>query len=114
MTRSRLWLIAILLGTLLARVGFVLLFADTLSLETSGYDEYAVHLLEGRGYTRFDDRAGDSDLPPLYPFFLAGIYGLFGRHPVPVACVQIVLDLVTTFLLYLIGRRLAGEITGLL
>jgi hypothetical protein len=69
-------LIAILVATLLARAGFLLFFADTLSLQTSGYDDYAVHLLEGRGYTRFDDRSGDSDLPPLYPFFLAGTYAL--------------------------------------
>ncbi len=114
MMRTRTWLIAILVTTLLARVGFLLFFADTLSLETSGYDEYAVHLLEGRGYTRFDDRAGDSDLPPLYPFLLAGMYQLFGRQPIPVACVQIVLELLTTFLLYLIGRRVGGETTGLL
>jgi 4-amino-4-deoxy-L-arabinose transferase-like glycosyltransferase len=111
---SRHWLIAILVATLLARAGFLLFFADTLSLQTSGYDDYAVHLLEGRGYTRFDDRSGDSDLPPLYPFFLAGTYALLGRHPVSVACIQIVFDLLTTLLLYLIGRRFANETTGLL
>ena len=108
------WLIAILVATLLPRVAFLFFFANTLSLETSGYDDYAVHLLEGHGYTRFDNRAGDSDLPPLYPCFLAGIYRLFGRNPIPVACVQIAFDLLTTFLLYLIGRRLGGETVGLL
>ena len=113
MRRRRGWLIAILLAVLLGRVAFVVFFGDTLSLKASGYDDYAVHLMEGRGFTRFDDRTGDSDLPPLYPLLLAGVYMLFGRSPIPVACVQIVADLLTTFLIYLIGRRLGGERVGL-
>jgi 4-amino-4-deoxy-L-arabinose transferase-like glycosyltransferase len=113
MTGRRRWLIVILLVALVGRVAFLVFFADTLTLKTSGYDDYAVHLMEGRGFTRFDDRAGDSDLPPLYSLFLAGIYTLFGRSPIPVACVQIVADLLTTFLIYLIGRRVGGEGVGL-
>ncbi len=114
MRGSRRWLIAVLIITLGIRVAFLVFFGDTLSLETSGYDDYAVHLMEGRGFTRFEDRAGDSDLPPLYPFFLVGVYTLFGRDPLPVACVQIVLELLTTLLVYAIGRRVGGEAVGLL
>jgi len=114
MRGSRRWLIAVLIVTLGIRIAFLLFFGNTLSLETSGYDDYAVHLMEGRGFTRFDDRAGDSDLPPLYPFFLVGVYTLFGRDPLPVACVQIVLELLTTLLVYAIGRRVGGEAVGLL
>jgi 4-amino-4-deoxy-L-arabinose transferase-like glycosyltransferase len=97
-----------------ARIVFLLLFGHTLSLQTSGYDAYAVNLMEGQGYTRFDDRAGDSDLPPLYPFFLAGVYTLFGRDPIPVAVAQAGLDVLVMLLLYRIGRRFSGEIVGLL
>lgn len=113
MKGRRRWLIAILLVTLLGRAAFLTFFGDTLSLKTSGYDDYAVHIMEGHGFTRFDDRAGDSDLPPLYPFFLVGIYTLYGRSPIPVACAQTVADLLTTFLIYLIGRRVGGEGVGL-
>jgi 4-amino-4-deoxy-L-arabinose transferase-like glycosyltransferase len=110
----RRWLGLILLLTLLGRVMFLVLFHDTLSLQTSGYDTYAVNVMEGRGYTRFEDRSGDSDLPPLYPYFLVAVYTLFGRDPIPVALVQIVLDLIVVVLLFWIGRRVAGDATGLL
>ncbi len=108
------WLVVIVTAAILARLGFVALFPETLTLETSGYDAYAVNLSDGRGYTRFDDRAGDSDLPPLYPFFLAGVYSLFGRGAIPVAMVQTALDGLTIVLIYRIGRRVAGEGVGLL
>ncbi len=82
----------VVLIIVIGRVLFILLFSDTLSLQTSGYDTYAVNVMDGQGYTRFDDRSGDSDLPPLYPFFLVGVYSTLGRDPVAVALVQIALD----------------------
>lgn len=111
---ARRWLGFIVLLTVGARLAFLVLFGHTLSLETSGYDAYAVNVLDGRGYTRFDDRSGDSDLPPLYPYFLAGVYTLFGRDPIAVALVQTALDAATVALVYAIGRRVAGPLTGLL
>jgi 4-amino-4-deoxy-L-arabinose transferase-like glycosyltransferase len=96
------------------RLLFLVVFPWTLSLETSGYDSYAVHMLEGRGYTRFDDRSADTDLPPLYPFFLAAVYATFGRGALQVALVQAVLDMLTVWLLFQIGRRIAGPGVGLL
>ena len=112
---TRRWLASIVLLAVLARAGFLLLFGDTLSLQTSGYDTYAVNVIEGRGYTRFDDRSGDSDLPPLYPFFLVGVYKTLGRDPVAVAVVQIALDVGVMGLLFWLGRRVSGqEAVGLL
>ena len=113
MTAPR-WLGVIVLLAVAGRLAFIALFSDTLSLQTSGYDTYAVNVMEGRGYTRFDDRDGDSDLPPLYPFFLVGVYEVFGRDPVAVALVQIGLDVLTVLLIYWVGRRVAGERVGLL
>jgi 4-amino-4-deoxy-L-arabinose transferase-like glycosyltransferase len=110
----RRWLSLIVFLTVLGRAAFLLLFSDKLSLQTSGYDTYAVNVMDGRGYTRFEDRNGDSDLPPLYPYFLVGVYTLFGRDPIPVAVVQIGFDVLTVCLLYRIGRRVAGEAVGLL
>lgn len=111
---TQLRLLLILAVTALVRIAFLLLFAYTLSFQTSGYDTYATHLMDGRGYTRYDDRNADSDLPPLYPFFLVGTYTLLGRNPISVASVQIGFDLLTTLLLYLIGKRIKSAQVGLL
>lgn len=110
----RRWLLAIVALTVLGRLAFVVLFNHTLSLQTSGYDTYAVNVMEGRGYTRFEDRTGDSDLPPLYPFFLVGVYSVLGRDATAVALVQIALDVITVLLMFWIGRRVAGTAAGLL
>lgn len=107
-------LFAVLAGAILARLAFVALFGHTLSLETSGYDTYAVNLLAGNGYTRFPDLRPDSDLPPLYPFFLVGVYATLGRSAVAVALVQIGLDVVTWLAIFGIGRRVGGLKVGLL
>ena len=113
MTAPR-WLGLIVLLTVAGRLAFIALFSDTLSLQTSGYDAYAVNMMDGRGYTRFDDRNADSDLPPLYPFFLRGVYEIFGRDPIPVALVQTGLDVLTVLLVFWIGRRVGGTAVGLL
>ncbi|MBN2302894.1 MAG: hypothetical protein JXQ72_00365, partial [Anaerolineae bacterium] len=60
---TRRWLLAILALTVLGRLTFIILFDHTLSLQTSGYDAYAVNIKEGQGFTRFEDRDADSDLP---------------------------------------------------
>ncbi len=95
-------------------MGVVVFAGGTLTLQASGYDDYAVHLLAGEGYTRFPDLHPDSDLPPLYSFFLAGVYSIFGRSPIPVALIQIGFDVVTMLAIYAIGRRIGGERVGLL
>lgn len=99
---------------MLLRLAFIAVAGHTLSLQASGYDPYAVNLLAGHGYTRFDDLRPDSDLPPLYPFFLAGVYTLLGRDAIAVALVQVAFDVVTIAAVYAIGRRVRGETTGLL
>ena len=101
----RRWLLLIVLGALVARLAFIVVFGHTLSLQASGYDVYAVNVLEGQGYTRFEDRSADSDLPPLYIFMLVAIYSTLGRSAVNVALVQTGLDLLTIVLVYAIGRQ---------
>lgn len=107
-------LLVIVAAAVVLRVGFVLVAGHTLSLQASGYDDYAVNLLAGNGYTRFPDLHPDSDLPPLYPFFLAGVYSLFGRSASAVALVQIGFDVITLLGIHAIGRRIGGERVGLL
>ncbi len=111
--KPRYWLLLIVASSLAARSTLVVFFPQFLSLKTSGYDAYAVNLLAGHGFTRFPDRTGDSDLPPLYPFFLAGVYGLLGRGAIQVALAQSILDAGTMGLIFLIGRRVGGTAVGL-
>ncbi|MBN1680350.1 MAG: glycosyltransferase family 39 protein [Anaerolineae bacterium] len=111
---ARRWLILILAAAVLGRAAFLVFFGDTLSLDASGYDDYAVNVIDGHGYTRFDDRDGDSDVPPLYPLFLVGVYSVLGRDPIAVAVVQIGFEMLTIVLLAWIGRRVAGQRVGLL
>jgi 4-amino-4-deoxy-L-arabinose transferase-like glycosyltransferase len=105
---------AIIVTAVLLRLAYVVAFGNTLNLQLSGYDAYASNLVAGHGYTRFPDLHPDSDLPPLYPFFLAGVYVVFGRSAITVALVQIAFDVVTLVAIDAIGRRVGGNLTGLL
>ena len=106
-------LVLILGAAILIRLSFLAFFGNTLHLQTSGYDTYAVNLIDGHGYTRFSDYHQDSDVPPLYSFFLVGVYLVLGRNPISVALVQIALDTITFVMIYRIGQRIAGKAVGL-
>jgi 4-amino-4-deoxy-L-arabinose transferase-like glycosyltransferase len=67
------------------------------------------NLLGGRGFALNGPTAMT---PPLYIFFLAGIYRLFDS-PATVRLVQAALGAAGCVLAYLIGRRIAGPATGL-
>jgi len=49
---------------------------------------------------------------PLYSFFLAGVYGLFGIDFGVVRTIQLVIGLVTCLLFYGLGREIGGKWTG--
>src|SRR4051794_34070243 len=68
--RPALPLILIVSAAVALRLAYILFFGHTLTLGASGYDTYATNLIEGHGYTRFADLHPDSDVPPLYSFFL--------------------------------------------
>jgi 4-amino-4-deoxy-L-arabinose transferase-like glycosyltransferase len=53
-------------------------------------------------------------LGPAYPYFLAVIYSLFGTSTLAAGLVQVLLSSVSVGLIYYIGRRLFGPVTGLL
>jgi 4-amino-4-deoxy-L-arabinose transferase-like glycosyltransferase len=68
------------------------------------YDTLASNLLD-TGV--FGPKAGVPDVrvPPVYPFFLAGVYTLFGHAVMPVRLVQVVLGTLTCLLVYLLARK---------
>lgn len=113
--------VGVLLLAIALRVGFALLFSDTLDFVASGtihgseaYDTYAQNLLDTGVYGRTPG-VPDADIPPLYSYVLAGVYGLLGRSFVSLALLNIALDAASLWMLFAIGRRTfrAGSLWGL-
>ena len=92
----------------LANVGFLrgTPFVDELQLDHAYYDEWA------QGIARGDWAGGKGPfwVDPLYAYFLAGLYAVFGRSLLLVRVIQCVLGVVTCCLAALLGRRIAGSV----
>jgi 4-amino-4-deoxy-L-arabinose transferase-like glycosyltransferase len=85
------------------------------------YDTLAQSLLQGHGFSFPMDwypftRAGEptAHWSFLYTLYLAGVYALFGHHPLVARLIQILLSSLNIVLIYRIGRLLFGEIPGLI
>jgi tetratricopeptide (TPR) repeat protein len=52
--------------------------------------------------------------PPGYPWFLAGVYAVFGTHPLPPRLVQMGLGLISVLLMFLLARRCASKTTAII
>jgi 4-amino-4-deoxy-L-arabinose transferase-like glycosyltransferase len=97
---------------LFLRVIFVLATPDIgapTSMDSGTYHGVAVNLIEGRGYS--EDGVNPSIfVAPMYPFFLAAIYSLFGVSPLAAELLQCLLATASGFILYYFGRDLFGRI----
>jgi len=110
------WLIvAVLAGAAAMRAAYLLdyrahsVFWDSMLLDARVYDEWARSLMT--------DWAGGSQvytLPPLYPYFLAAVYTLFGPHYPVVYLLQAAMGLANIWLIYSIGRKVFGGATPIL
>lgn len=85
------------------------------------YHSIAKHLVVDQQflYTRDDDSLLWADRvygikPPLYPFFIAVIYKIFGVNPSIVYIFQILLSTITGYLIYRIGKRLSSKRVGII
>jgi tetratricopeptide (TPR) repeat protein len=83
-------------------------FGDAVISDSAFYDAWARRVLAGEGY-------GPSPyyMAPLYPYLLAGLYALFGHSLAAVAWVQSALGVLNLWMVYMLGRRIAGHATGL-
>ena len=116
-SEERLLLVAVFLSALLIRVAVIV---GTVGFYAPGVFEPAadsrIHmalvqsLLDGRGYSL--DGHPTAITPPLYIFFLAGLYKVFGS-PAAVRLGQALLGAGGCLVLYKIGTRLMGQATGL-
>ena len=104
--------ILVVAGALLVRAIHLLLLRETeffevLGLDAAHYDRWALEILEGR-------TTGDPYFQgPLYPHFLALVYGVFGHQVLAVQLVQLGLGAITTGFVYLIGNFAASRRVGL-
>ena len=83
-------------------------FFQPVLLDSKYYHDWAVRIVAG-------DLAGPGVFYglPLYPYFLALCYALFGPSVVAVKLIQVALGLVTVILVYAIGVALADRTVGL-
>jgi 4-amino-4-deoxy-L-arabinose transferase-like glycosyltransferase len=92
--------------TILAVGSSIFFFEQTGQIHGShAYDEYAQNLLATGIYGR-EVGIPDANIPPLYSYILAGVYGLFGRGGWQVGLFHTLLDVATIILVYTIVRRL--------
>ncbi len=105
---------------IVVRVVALVILAPTLDFNREGnaihgseaYDAYAQNLLASGVYGRTLGEP-DAQIPPLYSYALALVYGLFGRNFIVVGAFHILLDVLSAILLIDIARRLFREQGGL-
>lgn len=103
----------IFLVALALRLGWLGYYEGRFSAaDTDNYTDIAVSILEGKGYSYGDEPT--AFVVPLYPLFLAGIFGLFGENLLAVQLVQVLLSALTVVLVYLIARRLFDPSAGVI
>lgn len=116
----------ILVAAVLIRIPVAVLMGDQITTlpgihDQVSYDALARSLLDGRGYSFTENwyPFTPADTPTAhwsftYPLYLAGIYAVTGYHPLAARLLQgAVGGALLCFLVYLIGRRVANEDTGL-
>jgi tetratricopeptide (TPR) repeat protein len=112
-SRSDRWLLgAILLVAFVVRIAYLVDIADSIYvhypvLDSAWYHAKAMDVLAG-------DRlaASASFRVPLYVYFIAGCYSLFGQSFAAPLIIQAVLGALSCGLIFMIGRRLFGTAAG--
>jgi len=98
---------------LILRLGWLGFFEGRFTAaDTDDYTDIAVNILQGKGYGY--EGGPTAFVVPLYPFFLTGIFGLFGENLLAVQLVQMLLSALTVVLVYLIARRLFDPSAGVI
>ncbi len=115
-------IILVILLAAVVRLGVLLAFPSVFAYEQTGavqgseaYDVYAQNLLATDVYGRIPGKP-DAAIPPLYSYVLAGVYEIYGRGHLQVGLLGILLDSVSIWMIYEIGKRLLpkGKTVGLL
>lgn len=106
---EKLLVAAILSLAILIRVGHLIElrndpFIDRPIMDAEYHDAWARSILSGQPFLD-----GVFFRAPLYPYFLAAIYAVFGAGPWPIRLVQMAMGVVSLLLVYRIARRIGGR-----
>jgi len=103
----------ILLVGFILKLGFHIFFPTVIEDDAIGYVHIANSLVSGEG---FIDADGKPTIfrGPIYPFFLAGIFLLFGETHILVFILQSLMTCLSGYIIFLIARRIFDEKTALL
>ena len=101
-------LVSILLLSFAISAAYSFYFSIEPAVDARGYDAIATNVVNGFGYQEDLNKDITFDFAiarvgPLYPYFLAGIYSIFGHHYEAVWIIQALLHALTAFLIYLIS-----------
>jgi len=106
--KQNLYPLVIFILALLIGLSFTILFKQSkLSPDAFEYDKLGWNLANARGY-QIEEGIPDVTREPLYPFFLSGIYFLFGHNYLAVRVFQTIINALTCMLIYLIGKKIFG------
>jgi 4-amino-4-deoxy-L-arabinose transferase-like glycosyltransferase len=126
MLRPTRWLLLIIILSTLLRLGAAIYLGDTIEIlpgihDQVTYDALARRVLTGHGFsyaanwwpaTRANEPTAHFSF--LYSLYLAGVYAIFGLHPLAARLLQaLVAGVLMPLLLYRITRRTTGETTAL-
>jgi len=125
--KHRLWLVGIVVVGFVARVAWIFAVPYFIPVseqaDPSEYNQLAKNLVSGNGYrlwgikghavTHQGERlkAPTARRPPLYPMVLAAVYWFFGERYRAVFLLQCLFDVVTTLAVFMIARRLFGQVS---
>jgi hypothetical protein len=112
--KSTFWLGLLLLLVLGISLAYAYGFRIAPLVDARWYDTIAWNLAQGKGFRLTDDAPLAKDpaiavVGPGYPYFLAGIYALFGHHLEPVWIIQSFLHALNTLLVFLLARKIFSD-----
>lgn len=104
------FVVALLLRGLL----FVMVSSEperVLRRDADTYLQPALSVLAGEGFSQKNKPPFIPDVrrTPVYPLFIAAIYGVAGQNPLAVAAVQVLISAAVAGLTYLLGRQLVAD-----
>ncbi len=105
MTRNKIIILVFLVALFSCFFWNQKIFGQPVSSDQGGYDRIAQNILAGRGFT---DQGREVGTEPLFPLFLAGVYGIFGHNYDAVRIVQIFLFAFLAVFIFLIAEKLFG------
>ena len=104
--------VVIFLLAFTARLIFVLIDNSAPLGDAGVYDNLALSISHGQGYVNADGSL-HTIYPPFYPFFLSVIYMIFGHSYKMVGVIQSIIGAFSCALIYLIGKKVYGRISGI-